>query len=396
VELTGTGMDVTFNNVGQPVVIGTVEAIGGVNTTNGTVTLTFEIILPPPPPVVVDPETGEVTPPSPPVTGDPDPPPFFGNVILDIPEGEPIFLPSLSGVTQAVTLASQGGHIIVPTNLNATVNLTSLAPLDLPAELPGSDTFITSLNIGLELGETDGPPGETVILASFDIPDDMLGAPIEVLFWNPDINNGAGGWEALQDIVVTDDGRVEAMVNAGGTYVLAACDPAAGCAGQQLASGNGDIPVTGDGDAGPGIVVDVTPGQQFDLNTVGDEPVILSLGDSGQTVTVVVSVEGGISLDPQEEVSLPADVPPNTNYLSGLEVNLSGSNGGGVLGAGGLVLATLDIPEDATGNLAVLTWNPLLNGGAGGWVEVPNTQINANGQVEFPVLFGGTYILVSD
>ena len=139
------------------------------------------------------------------------------------------------------------------------------------------------------------------------------------------------------------------------------------------------------------------PVQQFDLNSGDGDPVTLSLGNEGQSVTVVISVEGGISLDPQEEVNLPASVPPDTDYLSGLEVNLSGSNGsgGGVLGTGGLVLASLDIPEDSTGNLAVLSWNPLLNGGAGGWMEVPNAQINANGQVEFPVFFGGTFVLVS-
>jgi len=306
-------------------------------------------------------------------------------VLLNIPEGEPVFLPSLVGVADAVTLGSQAGQVTIPTNVNATVNLTSLAPVDLPAELPGTDTFITSMNIGLEqVNPPDGTPtAEAVMLASFEIPAELVGAPIEVLFWNPDANGGEGGWEALQDIIITEDGRVEVLVDTGGTYVLAACDPVAGCAAEAAAVSDA-------------VVVDVTPGEQVDLNTGTSEPVTLNLGEDGQSVTVVVSVEGGISLDPQEEVSLPATVPANTNYLSGLEVNLSGENGGGVLGAGGLVLATLEIPEGATGNLAVMSWNPLLNGGAGGWVNVPNTQINANGQVEFPVLFGGTFILVSD
>jgi len=249
--------------------------------------------------------------------------------------------------------------------------------------LPGKNTFVSSLIIGLEqAAPTAGTtPAETVMLASFDIPAELRGTTIEVLFWNPEANGGSGSWEALQDFVITEDGRVEALVNSGGIYVLAACDPVEGCGSQAVASVG--VPEAG-------VVVDITPGEQVDLNTGTTNPVTLSLGDGGQSVTVVVAVEGGISLEPQGEVGLPAIVPPNTNYLSGLEINLSGSNGGGVLSSGGLVFATMDIPEGVTGNLAVMSWNPLLNGGAGGWMEVTGAQINANGQVEFPVFFGGT------
>jgi len=314
---------------------------------------------------------------------------FVGNVVLNIPEGQPVFLPSLSGVTQAVSIGlSGGGAVTFPTTMNATVSVNSGTAADLPAELPGNDSFISSININIEQGD-QGLGADQFVMASFAIPSDLVGSPVELLHWNPDANGGQGGWEAVPEFTVTPDNQVEAMVNSGGMYVLAGCDPNAGCGGNAVAGTNGVIPATG--------LVEVAPGQQVDLNTGTTEPVILSLAGSGQQVTVVTPVPGSISLVPQDEITLPGSIPPNTNYLSGLNVSLFSGDGsnGGVLGAGGLVMATMDIPEDATGTLAVLSWNPLLNGGAGGWVEVPNAQINANGQVEFPVFFGGTFVLVS-
>jgi hypothetical protein len=70
--------------------------------------------------------------------------------------------------------------------------------------------------------------------------------------------------------------------------------------------------------------------------------------------------------------SLPGLLGAGLNFVSGITVSLTDEEGNAILNEDGTVTINFIIPKDSRGRgYAILFWDPNLNDGAGGWVELP-------------------------
>lgn len=102
---------------------------------------------------------------------------------------------------------------------------------------------------------------------------------------------------------------------------------------------------------------------------------------SGDRATLVCPVRGEATLESLTDSRLPGVLPQGRTFVSGVDVGLT--EGGVPLQAifdGGFITLALPIPDGwADASLAVLYWDPLANGGAGGWVELPPFALRPDG-----------------
>lgn len=94
---------------------------------------------------------------------------------------------------------------------------------------------------------------------------------------------------------------------------------------------------------------------------------------NGDRATLVCPVGGEATASPVPADGLPGPLPAGRTYVSGASVDMT-KDGQPVLTIteGGYLKIAFTIPEDLRGkSLAILYWDPIANGGAGGWVELP-------------------------
>jgi hypothetical protein len=116
----------------------------------------------------------------------------------------------LADGTTPVTLdcvLTSGAKLVLPSNSSSKITcpasgdflVNSLVKDKLPGPLAGGLTFVESMNVSLT---ADGTPvtvltdGSSITL-SFQIPEGMEGKKFSIMFWDPSVNQGAGGWIEL-------------------------------------------------------------------------------------------------------------------------------------------------------------------------------------------------------
>ena len=103
---------------------------------------------------------------------------------------------------------------------------------------------------------------------------------------------------------------------------------------------------------------------------------------NGDRATLVCPVSGEATLESLTDSGLPGVLPPGRTFVSGVDVGLT--EGGvplQVIFDGGFITLTFPIPDGwADASLAVLYWDPVANGGAGGWVELPPYALQPDGK----------------
>lgn len=89
----------------------------------------------------------------------------------------------------------------------------------LPADLPEGLIFESAVRFELNQpgGESTPLPIYTATVLSFEVPDP--GIEWQILFWNPDLNGGAGGWQTITGTM--DKNTLTALITRTGLYVLA-------------------------------------------------------------------------------------------------------------------------------------------------------------------------------
>ena len=113
----------------------------------------------------------------------------------------------------------------------------------LPSALPDGVIFGNALTVTLQSMETNFPilPFPVTQTITFPIPADLNGKSLSILFWDPKLNGGLGGWVKLplagasagpiaadderlviSGLAVNDDLTVEIVLNFTGTFVLVA------------------------------------------------------------------------------------------------------------------------------------------------------------------------------
>ncbi len=174
--------------------------------------------------------------------------------------------------------------------------------------------------------------------------------------------------------------------NTGGYGVLAVLGPAGTftVSGAPTAGGNGvgdffadlnPCPVCEEKPEGkPFNVVHVpeTGGPPVALDCIAYAGTVLILPDGTRT-TLVCPVSESATLESLSAAGLPAPLPTAREFASGLHLSITqGGNPLPVIEGGGYITLAFANPIGLqAASLAVLYWDPSLNSGAGGWVELP-------------------------
>ena len=123
------------------------------------------------------------------------------------------------------------------------------------------------------------------------------------------------------------------------------------------------------------------PVEQDCENTSGT---ILQLSN-GTWVKVGCPFEGYSTLSGLLEDALPGVLGAGTEFAAGVSVGLTDGEGNFVLNSDGTITITFKVPEDSRGRShSILFWDPTLNDGEGGWVQLP------------PYEFGTSFLLNPD
>lgn len=110
------------------------------------------------------------------------------------------------------------------------------------------------------------------------------------------------------------------------------------------------------------------PVEQDCENTSGT---ILEL-PNGTWVKVGCPFEGYSTLSGITEDGLPGVLGAGADFLAGISVGLTDEDGGFVINEDGTITITFKVPEDSRGRRhSILFWDPTLNDGEGGWVQLP-------------------------
>lgn len=92
----------------------------------------------------------------------------------------------------------------------------------------------------------------------------------------------------------------------------------------------------------------------------------------GTWANVGCPFSGYSNLKETPKESLPGLLGAGLNFVSGITVSLTDEEGNAILNEDGTVTINFIIPKDSRGRgYAILFWDPNLNDGAGGWVELP-------------------------
>jgi hypothetical protein len=122
----------------------------------------------------------------------------------------------------------------------------------------------------------------------------------------------------------------------------------------------------------PNIVqVPSTGGTPVEQNCDLFSSTILEL-PNGTWMNVGCPFEGFSNLEELLEEGLPGSLGAGTNFAGAVTVSLTDEDGNSILNEDGTITINFKVPEDSRGRgYAVLFWDPTLNDGAGGWVEMP-------------------------
>ena len=200
-----------------------------------------------------------------------------------------------------------------------------------------------------------------------------------------------GACEALPISVTVNAGTFQ---NNAGYGILAVLGPAGTftLAGSPFFVGNllGDYAVnldpcpecddTGEGKAFNIVYVPETGGPPIPLDCSTFSGTVLIL-PNGDRATLVCPVSGAATLSSVPSTGLPAPLPTARTFVSGASVGLT-KDGQPVLTIteGGYLTVAFAIPEAFRNtSLAILYWDPIANGGAGGWVELPAYALRPDG-----------------
>ncbi|MCA2000970.1 MAG: right-handed parallel beta-helix repeat-containing protein [Chloroflexi bacterium] len=120
-------------------------------------------------------------------------------------------------------------------------------------------------------------------------------------------------------------------------------------------------------------VVDVpfSGGDPVRLDYVNFADTILKLPNGNSARFVYPSFDGFGSLEGLLQENLPGRLGAGMKFLDAMKVGLTDADGGEVLVEDGFIVLEFKIPEDAHGRYSILYWDPTLNDGAGGWVQLP-------------------------
>jgi len=182
--------------------------------------------------------------------------------------------------------------------------------------------------------------------------------------------------------------------NNGGYGILAVLGPAGTftLAGSPVFAGNllGDYAVnldpcpecekTGEGKPFNIIYVPETGGPPVPLDCAQYAGTVLIL-PNGDRATLVCPVTGETTLSSVPSTGLPAPLPAPRTFVSGVSTGLT-KDGQPVLTIteGGYLTVAFAIPDELRNtSLTILYWDPIANGGAGGWVELPAYAVRPDG-----------------
>ena len=71
------------------------------------------------------------------------------------------------------------------------------------------------------------------------------------------------------------------------------------------------------------------------------------------------------------EKDLPGKLGAGTNFVDGINISLTDAEGNPSPDGNGTITISFKLPKDAQGEYSILFWDPTLNNGKGGWVELP-------------------------
>jgi hypothetical protein len=93
---------------------------------------------------------------------------------------------------------------------------------------------------------------------------------------------------------------------------------------------------------------------------------------NGTWVNVGCPFSGFSNVEEILQDGLPGQLGAGTNFVSAITVSLTDEDGNATLHEDGTITLNFKIPEDSRGRgFAILFWDPTLNNGEGGWVEMP-------------------------
>jgi hypothetical protein len=96
---------------------------------------------------------------------------------------------------------------------------------------------------------------------------------------------------------------------------------------------------------------------------------------NGTWINVGCPFEGFSNLAELGEENLPGQLGAGTNFAAGVTVSLTDEDGNTTLNEDGTITINFQVPEDTRGRgYSILFWDATLNGGAGGWVEMPKYE----------------------
>jgi hypothetical protein len=92
---------------------------------------------------------------------------------------------------------------------------------------------------------------------------------------------------------------------------------------------------------------------------------------NGNTAQINSPFQGSSTLEGLLEKDLPGKLGAGTKFVDGMNISLIDENGKPTTDENGTIVLKFKVPEDAHGKFSVLFWDPTLNDGAGGWIQMP-------------------------
>jgi hypothetical protein len=121
-------------------------------------------------------------------------------------------------------------------------------------------------------------------------------------------------------------------------------------------------------------VVDVpfTGGDPVRLDYEDFSKTILRLPNGNSASFVYPEFDGFGKLEGLLEENLPGRLGAGTDFIGGMSVSLTDEEGNLIeINPDGTITIEFKLPEDARGRFSILYWDPTLNDGQGGWVQLP-------------------------
>jgi len=99
-----------------------------------------------------------------------------------------------------------GNLVIIPDGIGDTATIVPELPESVP-NLPDDVEIISAMTLSIFDGEetVDVITGDEPIILSFAIPPDMNGSEFKIIYWDPTLDNGLGGWIELEMEMMTWD-----------------------------------------------------------------------------------------------------------------------------------------------------------------------------------------------